>query len=77
MVPRYLEQYVGGVVKQHDQRADANVVGAVGEAQQGDGGQVVDHLLSKVLWKQHNTLSISVCGKNTLVECGVLTTVPF
>lgn len=49
---RYLEQDVGGVVKQHHQGADANVVGTVGEAEQEDGGQMVDHLFFKILAKQ-------------------------
>lgn len=51
-ITRYLEQNVRGVVKQHDQGADANVVGTVGETQQEDGGQMVDHLFSKILVKQ-------------------------
>lgn len=48
----YLEQDVGGVVKQHDQGADADVVGTVGEAEQEDGGQMVDHLFFKILNKK-------------------------
>lgn len=51
-VGRNLEQDVGGVVQQHDERADADVVGAVGEAQQGDGGHMVNHLLPKILVKK-------------------------
>lgn len=51
-ITRYLEQDVGAVVKQQDERADADVVGAVGETQQGDGGQMMNHLLSKILVKK-------------------------
>lgn len=39
-------------MKQHDQGADANVVGTVGETEQEDGGQMVDHLFSKILSKR-------------------------
>ena len=45
----HLQYDVRGVVQQHDQRADADVVGAVGEAEQEDGGEVVDHLLPEIL----------------------------
>lgn len=48
----YLEQDVRGVMKQHDQGADAKVVGTVGETEQEDGGQMVDDLFFKVLAKQ-------------------------
>lgn len=48
----YLQQDIRGVVQQHDQRADANVIDAVGETEQEDGGQVVNHLLFKILVKQ-------------------------
>lgn len=39
-------------MKQHDQSANANVVGTVGETQQEDGGQMVDHLFFKILVEQ-------------------------
>ncbi len=39
-------------MKQHDQGADANVVGTVGETEQEDGGQMVNHLLFKILAKK-------------------------
>lgn len=48
----YLEQDVRGVMKQHDQGADANVVGTVGEAEQENGGQMVDDLFFKILANQ-------------------------
>lgn len=48
----HLQQDVRGVVEQHDQGADADVVGTVGETEQEDGGQMVDHLLFKILPKQ-------------------------
>ena len=48
----YLEQDVRGVMKQHDQGADANVVGTVGEAEQEHGGQMVDDLFFKILANQ-------------------------
>ena len=44
-----LEEVVGGVVQQHDQRPGADVVHTPGEAQQYDGGQVMDYLLVEVL----------------------------
>lgn len=59
-IRRHLEQDVGGVVKQHDERADAYVVGAVGETQQGDGGQMMDHLLPKILVKKKTSPPHSV-----------------
>lgn len=43
-------------MKQHDQGADANVVGAVGETEQEDGGQMVDHLFFKIL--EHKTCTV-------------------
>lgn len=48
----YLKKDVRGVMKQHDQSANANVVGTVGETQQEDGGQMVNHLFFKILAKQ-------------------------
>ena len=48
----YLKQDVRGIMEQHDQSADANVVGTVGETKQEDGGQMVDHLFFKILAKQ-------------------------
>ena len=39
-------------MKQHDQGADANVVGAIGETEQEDGRQMMDHLFLKILPKQ-------------------------
>ena len=47
-------------MKQHDQGADADVVGTVGETEQEDGGQMVDHLLFKILVKYTYICSISV-----------------
>lgn len=47
-------------MKQHDQGADADVVGTVGETEQEDGGQVVDHLLFKILAKYTYICRISV-----------------
>lgn len=38
-------------MKQHDQGADANVVGTVGETEQEDGSQMMDHLFFKILAK--------------------------
>ena len=48
----YLQQDVREVVKRDDQRADADVVGTVGEGEQEDGGQMVHHLLFKILANQ-------------------------
>lgn len=48
----YLEQDVRGVMKQHHQSADANVVSTVGETEQEDGGQMVNHLFFEILAKQ-------------------------
>lgn len=42
-------------MQQHDQRADANVIDKVGEREQEDGGQVVDHLLFKILVEKTQT----------------------
>lgn len=39
-------------MEQHDQGADANVVGTVGETEQEDGSQVVDDLLLEILARQ-------------------------
>lgn len=47
----YLQQDVRGVVKQHDQRADTNAVGTVGETEKEDGRQMVHHLYLKILAK--------------------------
>lgn len=46
-------------MKQHHQRADANVVGAVGETQQSDGGQMMNHLLSEVLVQKYKSTTLS------------------
>ena len=45
----YLEQDVRGVMKQHHQSANANVVSTVGETEQEDGGQMVNHLFFEIL----------------------------
>lgn len=45
----HLQEVVGGVVQQQHQGADAQQVGAVGEADQDDGHEVVRHLLLEVL----------------------------
>lgn len=47
-----LQQDVGGVVDQYDHGADADVVDAPGEGEQGERGQVVDDLLLEVLQEQ-------------------------
>lgn len=64
---RYLEQDVRGVMKQHNQGANANVVGAVRETEQEDGCQMVDHLFFKILVKT-NICRVSSKG-NTSVVC--------
>lgn len=57
-------------MKQHDQGADANVVGTVGETEQEDGSQMVDHLLFKILANQTYVEYLSfVCQKMNLKYC--------
>ncbi len=52
----YLQQEVRGVVDEHHQRPDPDVVGAVRETQQEDGGEVMDNLFFEILkqneWKR-------------------------
>lgn len=45
----YLQQEVRGVVDEHHQGPDPNVVGAVRETQQEDGGEVMDDLFFEIL----------------------------
>ncbi len=45
----YLQQEVRGVVDEHHQGPDPNVVGAVRETQQEDGGKVMDDLFFEIL----------------------------
>ncbi len=59
----YLQQEVRGVVDEHHQGPDPDVVGAVRETQQEDGGEVMDNLFFEILkqieWKRTR---ISVTG---------------
>lgn len=48
-VHSYLKQEVRGVMDEHDQSANADVVGAVGEPKQGNGSDVVDNLFFEIL----------------------------
>lgn len=50
--PTDLEQEVGGVVDAHDEAADSRHVVDVGEADEADGGQVMDEHDEEVLWRQ-------------------------
>lgn len=45
----YLEKVIGGVVHQHDESSSTDVVNAPGEADEEDGGHMVNNLLLEVL----------------------------
>jgi len=68
-----LQQDVGGVVDQHDQGADADVVDAPGEGEQGERGQVVDDLLLEVLQEQQLSFTSELVSRSetcTLISTG-------
>lgn len=46
-----LQQVVGGVVQSHDESPRPDVVGKPGEADENDGGYVMDDLLLEILWE--------------------------
>lgn len=54
----YLEEEIRGVVDEHHQGADPNVVGAIRETQQENSGKVVDDLFFEIL--KQNMIHINI-----------------
>lgn len=53
-----LQQIVGGVVQSHDESPRSDVVGKPGEADEDDGGHVVDDLLLEVLQERGSSRAL-------------------
>lgn len=51
-------------MKKHDQGSDPNVVGTIGEAEQEDGGQMVDHLFLEILASQRANIRYKPSNNN-------------
>lgn len=49
MDAEYLEEVIRGVVHQHDESSSTDVVDTIGEADEDDGGHMVDNLFLEVL----------------------------